>query len=153
MNGRDLDAFIRKISSINKFFLGVFSINTLPENFPSKHFLICNYDLSNNPGSHWFCLLKSANKKLECFDSLGLNDEKKKLLQKYCSKWKILTLKYNETPIQNKLTTTCGKFVLYFAIQRMHNLDLSFSNLINEIFNENSLQNEQIVGNFLEKFD
>lgn len=151
MNGAELQGFVSNISSVKSFFLGIFSINTLPKIFPSKHFLICNYDLNSSPGTHWFCLLKSSDQCLECFDSLGLNIEKKNLLQKYCRSWKVSSLKYNETAVQNQLTSTCGKFVLYFAIHRMHNLDLSFSTLLNEIFEQNTIKNEELVYKFLKE--
>ena len=151
MNGAELHAFINKINSLKPLFLGIFSINTLPTEIPVNHFLICNFDLDHNPGSHWFCLFRINSKKIECFDSLGISKSKKKVLKKYLKLDNVM-LKFNNTSVQSLHTSTCGKFVLFFAIHRSHNLDISFTKLLNEIFVEKNEQNELIVGNFLENF-
>ena len=151
MNGDDLKRFIEPINSAKKYFKGIYSINTLPQKLSIPSFLICNFDVESNPGSHWFCLFKTSKNILECFDSLGLNDEKQHLIKKYCKIRYVISLNYNETPVQNSSTSTCGKFVLYFAIQRLHNLDLSFSEILNEIFEENANNNEARVATFLQE--
>ncbi len=149
MNGDKLKEIIQSINSARTFFKGVFSINTLPKKLSVPSFLICNYDTDNNPGSHWFGLFKADKNILECFDSLGVNDEKLQLIDRYVKIQYITHLKFNETKVQSHLTSTCGKFVLYFSLQRLHNLDLSFSELLNEIFEENVDNNEEKVEIFL----
>ena len=49
---------------------------------------------------------------------------------------------YNESQFQNNDSNTCGLFVLYFAILRMHNLDLNFEEILEEIFDKDLLKNE-----------
>lgn len=149
MNGEQLKDIINSTNSAKKYFKGIYSINTLPKNLSTPSYLICNYDFDKNPGTHWFCLFKTSATKLECFDSLGLTAEKQKILKSYIKIKNIDSICYNQTQVQNTSTSTCGKFVLYFAIQRLHNLDLDFTELLNEIFEENVDNNEIKVMNFL----
>ncbi len=153
MNGEELKDIINSINSAKQYFKGIFSINTLPRKLSVPSFLICNYDIDKKPGSHWFCVFKSSTKILECFDSLGLTEEKQTLLKNHCKIDNIGSICYNQTQVQNNLSSTCGKFVLYFAIQRLHNLDLNFTELLNEIFEENVNNNEIRVSNFLQDFN
>jgi hypothetical protein len=55
---------------------------------------------------------------------------------------------FNETAFQNIDTASCGLFVLYFLFERMHNLDLSFDDIIEEIFEEDTNANEEKVKTF-----
>jgi len=89
---------------------------------------------------------------MECFDSLGVNEIKKKNLSHFCKFKNISKIKFNETQLQSDSSLSCGKFVLYFAIQRMHNLDLSFNDFLNEAFTLNCEKNEDIVNEFVEQF-
>lgn len=150
MNGEDLKQFLISINSVSSYFKGIFSINTLPLYLNNPSFVICNYDTDKKPGSHWFCLFRCSQNKVECFDSLGLNSERLKLISDNLKIKYVTHITYNETQVQSKFTSTCGNFVLYFAIQRLHNLDLSFSELLNEIFDSDPIKNENTVKKFLE---
>ena len=57
---------------------------------------------------------------------------------------------YNEGSFQDANSDTCGKFVLYFAIERMHNLDLTFEEFLEDLFEINNLKNEEKVKKFCE---
>ncbi len=153
MNGSDLEKFIQNLPSIRSNFLGVFSIDSLPKKFPLKHFLICNYDLKSMPGSHWFALVRKTSEKIECFDSLSINSNKQELLIKYCNFNKVTKIIYNETAVQDISSISCGQFVLFFLIHRIHNLDQSFVSLLNEIFVTDTKTNEINVLEFLSTFD
>jgi len=83
MQGIELENIIQNINSLNPFFKGVFSINTLPKNLKIKEFLFCNEDLAQNEGTHWICFVKASKTEFECFDSLGIDERKKNLLKKY----------------------------------------------------------------------
>ena len=148
MNAEEIKKNIEAFKSAKPYFKGVFSINTLPTKLSTPSFLVCNFDTDVNPGSHWFCLFKNTKTKLDCFYSLGLNSEKLELIQKYCKIEFATKITFNETQVQSNLTSTCGNFVLYFAFQRLHNLDLQFDELLNEIFEENIDNNEVKVANF-----
>ena len=64
---------------VKKYFRGVFSSNNLPKFMPKRSFIICNTDVSSGPGKHWYCVVKFNSDQLECFDSLGISEEKKNI--------------------------------------------------------------------------
>lgn len=98
-------------------------------------------------GKHWICFLRSHKDYIELFDSLGVDDDKKALIKRYC-KIDVKKLKFNESSFQDKNSDTCGKFVLYYAIERMHNLDLDFEEILEDLFDKNNDKNEEIVKKF-----
>jgi hypothetical protein len=148
MQASEFEQYFEKYPFLKKHFLGIFAIDTLPKLIKYRQFCICNTDKSTESGQHWFCFVKNSNYELECFDSLGLTDKKKENLLKYCSFRYVKELKYNETSFQSEDSTTCGLFTVYFLIERMHNLDLTFNELLEEIFDEDKLKNELKVENF-----
>ncbi len=148
MQGYEFEKYINTFPSLKKHFCGVFSINTLPKRIKYRQFCICNTDTSDGSGQHWFCLLRNAQTEVECFDSLGMTTEKKKNLEKYCVFKGIKEINFNETIFQNSETNTCGLFTIYFIIERMHNLDLTFEELLEDIFEDNTLVNEEKVKKF-----
>lgn len=79
---------------------------------------------------------------------MGLTSEKINVLQQYNLFPLKSTIKYNETPVQDTLSNTCGLFVLYFLINRMHNYDMSFTTLLNEIFDDDVEVNEKRIKSF-----
>ena len=54
-------------------------------------------------------------------------------------------LKINSTQVQASTSTTCGKFCLMFIIERLHNPDMSYDELLNEIFSDDCNENEKTV--------
>jgi hypothetical protein len=136
---------------MNKFFLGTFSINTVKKNIPVNHGLICNTDVDLGPGIHWFSLFRSSKKIIECFDPLGVSNEKLDILASIKFRG-VQKLKFNETQIQPNRSTSCGQFAIYFLFERFNNLDLKFHELVNEIFNDNLDNNEMTVEKFFEEF-
>lgn len=151
MQGSELREFVSKFPSLNSHFMGVFSINTLPKTLENRTFLFCNTARANEPGKHWICLT-NINNNPEFFDSLGVDKEKLVLIKNH---WKIKnldSLKFNCSAVQSKNSISCGPFVLYFAVERLHNLDLGFNTLLNEIFTDNLDMNEQRAKNFINSF-
>lgn len=148
MQSSNLKEIINKFPSILNRFKGVYSIDTVPKYLAKNSFVILNTEEYSQPGQHWFCFIKKGPKNYELFDSLGIDENRLDHLKKY----KIFPLKskikFNKTQVQNVSTETCGLFVLYFLIQRMHNLDLSFDTLLNEIFDDDVNLNENKVKNF-----
>jgi len=127
---------------------GIYSADNLPKKIKTGHFIICNTDISTGIGKHWYCLLKLNPSILECFDSLGINEEKKLFLRTTFNNSKILKITYNVTQVQSSHSDTCGYYVLYFVVNRFYNQDLSFSKLLNEIFVASELENEKLVSKF-----
>ena len=145
--------FSEKLNSfpnIKKQYLGVFSIDTIPKKVKKNQFFICNTDVSNGPGQHWFCVFKEHPKILECFDSRGVNEQKKQKLMSVLKLKGIKEIKINKTSVQSETSSSCGNFVLYFLIHRFHNQDLTFEDLLNDIFVESTTFNEESVKQFCE---
>jgi hypothetical protein len=150
MQGFEITEYFEKLPFLRKYFVGIFSINTIPKIIKKNSFLICNTDTSNGIGKHWICFTKVSTDCIECFDSLGINEEKKQLLKSYCDFKNVSKIQFNETQFQDNGSSTCGLFAIYFAVQRFYNLDLHFDELLEEIFVNETEKNELIVKEFLE---
>ena len=87
---------------------------------------------------------------MEFFDSLGVSESKINNLKLYCKFKGIKKIEYNETSFQSDNSESCGLFVLFFIFQRMFNLDLTFDEILEEIFEINKNVNEETVVNFCE---
>ena len=133
---------------IRKHFQGVFSADNLPQKIKNNSFIICNTDLRSGPGKHWYCVVKLTTTILECFDSLGIDNGKKMFIASQLRQKGIGRIKFNVTQVQSSDSDTCGWFVLYFLIQRYHNRDLSFDELMNDIFVLSQTENEKLVNTF-----
>ena len=135
---------------IYKLFDGVFAINTIPKKLPKvNHFIVCNTDTNTGPGKHWFCIFRASRNTIECFDSLGINDEKRSFfLTLFKDKPPIKEIKINIDRVQSLTSETCGEFVIYFLFERLHNRDMLFDELLNECFSTNIEENENCVTSF-----
>ena len=143
--------FANKLSSfpqIKKHFQGIFSADTLPKSIKKNHFIICNTDIFSGAGKHWYTVIKLQNDSLEYFDSLGVDDEKKAFIRNNFNQKGITKVKFNVTQVQASTSSTCGLFVLFFIVNRYHNKDLNFTELLNEMFVKSHSQNEEIVTSF-----
>ena len=139
---------LRKFPFVKNCFSGVYAIDTIPVSLKKDHFFICNTDVSYGSGKHWFCVYKEKNCRLECFDSLGVDEQKRNILKTCLKQRGIKEIKFNVTRVQSLETTSCGQFVLYFIIERYHNKDLSFNELLNSIFVQSINENELKVNEF-----
>lgn len=139
--------FIAQYPHIQSWFLGIYNTDTLPRKIPINYFLIVNKSLSTENGSHWYCLFRVSRTELECFDSLGVDDERESLL-KSVGFFGIRTIDYNKNKVQAEDSSTCGQFCLYFIFERLHNLDFSFAELLNDIFVRETEANEERVTQF-----
>jgi hypothetical protein len=62
---------------------------------------------------------------------------------------KKFTIFYNETQFQSQNSTKCGKYVIYFLIERHFNIKMSLTDLLEDIFVTDDLnKNDKIVANF-----
>ena len=135
---------------LNKFFDGVFPSNKVPKKIEVSHFVVLNTDPSGSIGQHWYAIYRHDKYVIECFDSLGIDEAKKKFLTDTFSSHRLKELLFNTSRVQDLSTTMCGEFVLYFLFQRMHNQDLEYDTLLNEIFSYNPVVNEQKVKQFFD---
>ena len=149
MQGFEFHRYLNAFPMLKKQFKGIFSIDTLPKYIKFRQFLICNTDQSTGSGIHWFVLIRNSKYCIECFDSLGISSHKKDQLEKYCKFRGIRELEFNETPFQPTNSDSCGLFVVYYICHRMHNLDISLKEILEEIFDDKSEEkNEEIVQQF-----
>lgn len=147
MNGSQFNEYIKHFPSIQNHFKGVFSIDLLPSKLEIKQFCIINSDVSSGFGKHWFALLRYDKNLYELFDSLGFNDHKIFDLKRHCQITEEIV--YNKTQFQKNDTNTCGNFCVYFLIERLHNYDMDFDDLLENIFLTDNLDyNEQTVRQF-----
>lgn len=151
MNVAELRNFIEKFPNLLHHFKGVYFIDTLPRNLKNLSFIICNTDKHNGPGKHWIAFVKFKNY-VECFDSLGINNDKKDLLLHYCRFNNVDFMYCNDTQYQSDESISCGKFVLYFLLERFYNLDLDFEELLTESFSFSHSINEKKVNNFFNEY-
>ena len=149
MEGTEFQKYFDHFLYLKKFFVGTFAIDTLPKTLKNDHFLVFNSDTSDKQGQHWLCCFKEK-KTLLCFDSIGIDNNKKVLLEKYCVISGVNQIHFNETQFQLLTTDTCGKFAIYFLIQKSYNKDLTFGELLEDIFSDEPLKNESIVKNFFD---
>jgi len=151
MLASELQIYLNNFPHILKFFDGIFAANQIPKKLKNHHFIICNTDTSDQPGSHWYCFV-NVNDSLQCFDSLGVDVEKKRFITSLplISRSNVSELEFNSTQVQASESISCGEFVLYFLIHRVYNKDMDFSELLNEIFDVDPNNNETTVIKFLE---
>ena len=111
MISTDIAEFFNNYPHLKRYFLGIFNVDTIRRNIPVNHFLICNTDSSSGPGQHWFVLFRYSVSELECFDSLGVGDDRQTFLRSVKFRG-IRELHYNQSPVQLPTSTTCGHFCL-----------------------------------------
>ena len=113
------------------------------------HYII-NLENSNQPGTHWCCLVTEK----DCcfyFDSFGClpPQEVQNLLQKYYKR-----IYFNNKIIQNMQSVLCGYFCLAFLIflkkhQKVKNTLLQKGQQYTEIFKNDTKLNDKILSNFI----
>jgi len=149
MKSSELVKCISEFPYLNTFFAGIYAKDNIPKKLKHNNFIIVNTDFLNGPGIHWYCLLK-INDCIECFDSLGVDSDKKSFLFSLPIVKKSTELDLNTTPLQLPNSSTCGGFVLYFLINRYHNLDMNYDDLLNDLFEVRAEVNESKVKSFLQ---
>ena len=150
MEGTEFQKYFNHFPYLKNYFIGTFAIDTIPKSLKKDHFLIFNSETSDKKGQHWLCLYKEQ-KRLLCFDSIGIDMIKKQLLEQYCQLKGVTEIIFNETQFQLSTTDTCGKFVIYFLVQKSYNKDLNFTELLEEIFVDVPSKNEVVILKFFDK--
>jgi hypothetical protein len=99
-------------------FLGVFSINKLPQQVPSipnKISFVVNLDSDNLPGTHWIAIIR-LNFVCEIFDSFGIVPPSE--IQIWCTKHSNNNWICNSKCIQDPTSTLCGVYCCLFITCR-----------------------------------
>lgn len=133
------------------YFAGIFAFDTIPTRLEDRHFIIVNTDISQGPGKHWFAIVRLKNT-IEYFDSLGLDNNKKKFICSHFNVKGISAVALNLTQLQPPTSSLCGQYVLFYLFERYHNLDLDFDELLNQIFSPNVIENDKRVKDFVTNF-
>jgi hypothetical protein len=112
-----------------------------------REFIICNTALSTNVGEHWFVILKTCKNYLEIFDSLGVDENKEHRILSFVN-YNVKKVTFNKQQFQSNQSDSCGKFCIFFVVQRLYNLDLKFREFLEEMFHSDLTENEQMIQKF-----
>jgi len=148
MLSSDFAVAFSNLPNIESVFRGVFSADKLPRNLKKCNFAIINTDVSSGPGLHWYAIIRYSSSILEVFDSLGIDTSKRAFLNDNINFRGIKEIKFNTTQFQKNDTDSCGKFAIYFIVNRLYNLDHSFKEVLSELFIADLETNEQRVESF-----
>ena len=145
MNTGEIFELMKSDKGISKIFMGVYSIDLIPQDLPTPSIIVVNLNSCEKKGSHWI-VLHYQRKHVEYFDSLGKQPKKMKhnLLTS-----KGFTYKYNKKRLQSPYTDSCGLFCFYYSYYSCSKIDY---NIILTNFSSNRECNEEIVKNLYNEF-
>ena len=130
-------------------FSGTFALNQL-KSLKQNTFAIWNSS-NDLPGIHWRTVIKRDEHLIELYDSLGITqEESNRLLFKIDQTSRAIS---NSTRLQPKDSENCGKFCIYFILNRYMDWDLEFNDVLNEIFSLDQNENDKKVLEFLKEFE
>jgi len=146
LRGFEFKEYFEKIPIILASYQELCSLDTIPKLLQIRKFIIVNLSKQNQEGTHWIVIVRSHNKTYEIFNSLGF--ENLEIIQPYFKLRSKADILFNETSFQLENSTTCGLFSIYFIIHRILNFDMSFHDLLEDIFNASKTENESQVMQF-----
>jgi hypothetical protein len=140
MNTKEIDQFVRGDSASRGSFLGVFSVDTLPDKL---RLLVCNTDPSSKPGSRWIAIFTDSKGCGEYFDSFGRKPTALfgNYMNKNCTRWI-----FNTRPLQSIVSSYCGFYCCFYCMLRCGGFDLT---RIIQIFTGYTGFNDSIVRSFV----
>ena len=142
----EFEDHFKKCPAIYPCFLGVYSVNNFPRNIKTKTFFITNMSKSDEMGTHWISIVKSAPNLVEIFDSLSTKYD---ILKPYLKFNKDPSIIYNDCAFQLPTSTTCGFFAITFCVNRCLNFDLKYKEVLAHVFTDDLNKNEKIVTEFV----
>ncbi len=116
MRTNEIYCIIKQLYPLNKYFNGVYSIDTLdssPLCYPL--FIISNTAPKHDSGKHWVAIYIKNQYYGEFFDSYG-NKPNKMFLQFMKSRCR--KVKHNVKQVQNILAKTCGNHCIYYLFRK-----------------------------------
>lgn len=146
LRGFEFKEYFEKIPIILASYQELCSLDTIPKLLRIRKFIIVNLSKQNEQGTHWFVIVRSHNKTYEIFNSLGFQNLE--TIQPYFKLRSKADILFNETSFQLENSTTCGLFCIYFVVHRILNFDMSFHDLLEDIFNSTKNENESKVLHF-----
>lgn len=147
LRGNEFEIYLKKIGPpIFTCYLRPCAIDEIPEIFPIKHFVFCNLSPKHLRGSHWTVILRLSENDFEIFNSLG--QENLDYFTPYLKFQVPFKVDFNKNSVQGIASKYCGYFSIYFIIFRILNLDMSMETVLEDIFTNDSIKNDQIVSQF-----
>lgn len=146
MLGSEIKTKLNLEVEVRPYFKGIFAFNEIPTKLKKHCFIIINKDTISERGSHWFSVANYRDE-IEIFDSLGTNAEFA------FSNFSHLGphVNFNGEQFQPNSSVLCAKYAIYFCVNRVLNPEVSFENLLEEIFvTEDLNRNEEIVQRYFE---
>ncbi len=146
MNSIQISSILKQ--NLGEGFRGVFSSNQLPPKPKGPCAIVVNTDPSTEPGSHWVAIFVARNGNAEYFDSYGLKPQVMEILD-FVKRFK--KCQYSKKCLQGMMSSVCGHYCVYFAIQRWKNI--SMENIVHK-FSEDLDENDEMITEWLnENFD
>lgn len=144
MYGNKISKILKSDKYAKNSFLGVFSIDMLPDikSLPASG--VINTDPSYLPGSHWIAFYIDHHNVCNFFDSYG-NHPKQYRLDLYFKK--CTKLNYNNFKLQSVNSEVCGHYCIYFIIAMSRGYDLC--SIIDVFSKKNFKFNDFIVENLI----
>jgi hypothetical protein len=139
MNSIDIE---RALVDYRPTFIGIYSIDGLPDIVSDGSVMICNTDPEHLPGRHWIALYVNERDGGEYFDSFG--QEPLRPFVDYMNKRGRWT--FSERQIQSVASSFCGQYCIYYTKLRCSGVDLS--RIINT-FTRDTGYNDLIVHKFV----
>ena len=142
----ELKTLANQFPWLRRYFIGVFSIDTLPttiSSYPTA--LIINSDPSHLPGQHWVALFVENETVSEYFDPYGLSpiDEIFRF-----SKRVSRTLIFNKWWIQHPVSSNCGLYCIYFLVARTGGV--KFEEFVNYFKDYDWKRNESVLEKWIQ---
>ena len=115
MNTKQLYNALTLNAYTNKYFDGIYSIDTLKDINEKPELIICNTDPSDKPGKHWVLFFFNDDESVDFYDSLGKDikyygSEFSDFVNKFAKSW------YSCVERTQPLgTSLCGQYCLYYA--------------------------------------
>jgi len=142
----DFKDYFANVPDLKNHMAGIKALDEIPKTLKLKSFIIVNTSVREQKLGHWIVIGRPQKDIVELFNSLGCDSIAPiKPYLKFPFKSEIV---YNNSPVQLATSSSCGLYCIYFAVLRYFNLDCSFEEIIEDIFNSDINKNEHRVHQF-----
>ena len=146
MKEGDIARYIKQLHLPKDLYLGIFPYKKVPKTLKCNQFVVLHRYIKKT--GHWFCLVKTFDNEVEIFDSVVCPQSVKKFIAQrlQCS------VTSNSTRLQGKTSQSCGLFCIYYAFNRIFNLDLLANDFIADFFSATYKENERFLKEFAKDY-
>ena len=149
MNSDTIKDILAKDTISRAWFGGVHPADWIIDKKPSFDMFIINTEQVGLPGEHWVLFYVPPKGSAEFFDSAGNPPKHYKLyFEEYLFSVGRRYL-YNPRALQGILSNTCGLYCILFIVLRSRGY--TFDEIMG-LFSNNSYQNDEFVGQFVQNF-